>query len=320
METEGESSDAYTEVFDRFGIQAADIPDRSCYVYSPVFRTVVGGRQAAVKRTRRPIGAADALASWLGELSRRGVRVVQPLPVPNNPAAVGDRCWVAYPWISGTPYDGSAEHIALAGDLLGRMHAAAGGPEEIPRFTWPDHDQASVDEDVEGLTAVFKRHAPELLDHVLPRLSSWLQDFMAETLPPIRDAGLPVVVASMDFRANNLVYTPDGPILIDPDNAETAARILDLALAVLLFHNEAEGAPSRLFDVKEWAVFRDAYVQHVELTPDERRLWPVALRYMLLEWCVWSLIAAEEWGDWERPQQRDFLTALADADLGAYEL
>lgn len=73
-------------------------------------------------------------------------------------------------------------------------------------------------------------------------------------------------------------------------------------------------------EIAEWAVFRDAYAQHVELTPDERRLWPVALQYMLLEWCVWSLIAAEEWGDWERPQQRGFLTALADAELEIFAL
>ncbi|HEX5542677.1 MAG TPA: hypothetical protein VFX60_14145 [Micromonospora sp.] len=40
-------------------------------------------------------------------------------------------------------------------------------------------------------------------------------------------------------------------------------------------------------------------------------LWPVALRYMILEWGVWTLIAADEWGDWADPHKRSFLIDLA---------
>jgi hypothetical protein len=50
----------------------------------------------------------------------------------------------------------------------------------------------------------------------------------------------------MNDKANNLVYPPAGPVLVDPDNGDFAPRLLDLAQAVLLFHTEHEPAPPRL--------------------------------------------------------------------------
>ncbi|MFF0739162.1 phosphotransferase enzyme family protein [Streptomyces sp. NPDC004111] len=315
------SSSVHSEVFTHFDVKSADVPESSCYPYSPVFRTAVDGVPAAVKRTRSPLPYAEGIARWLGELSALGIRTVRPLPRPGNPAALGEHVWVAYPWVDGFPYDASLGHVAGAGDLLGRIHAAPVTGTGMFRFRWPDADQASADEDIAGLTRVFTKYAPDLNGSALPRLTAWLNDFRSETLPPIRDARLPTAAVSMDFRANNLVYDADGvPTLIDPDNAEVAVRLLDLALAVLLFHNEADGGPPRLFDAREWAAFRDAYTAHVELTPEERAAWPTALRYMLVEWAVWSLIAAEDWNDWEDPHQGAFLRALATADLGVFAL
>jgi hypothetical protein len=40
-------------------------------------------------------------------------------------------------------------------------------------------------------------------------------------------------------------------VLVDLDNGEHAPRLLDLALAALLFHNEHPQAPPRLFSLRE---------------------------------------------------------------------
>ncbi|WP_143590950.1 phosphotransferase [Thermoactinospora rubra] len=247
--------------------------------------------------------------------------MVTPLRLDSdNPAQVGDRVWVAYPWVDGRPYNGSTADIVAAGDLLGRIHAAQAPTADMPRFPWPDHDADSVEEDITGLQRVLGKHAPEIHDEVLARMAPWLESFMTETLPPVRDGGLPRAVVSMDFKANNLVYVDDEPVLIDPDNAEYAPRILDLALAALLFHNETATAPPRLFTGAEWAAFSSAYGRHVRLTAAELALWPTVLRYMLLEWGVWTLIDADEWDDWDDPHKRNFLVDLATVDLGRFPL
>ena len=67
-------------------------------------------------------------------------------------------------------------------------------------------------------------------------------------------AGLPHVATPHDFKANNLVLIPE-PFLIDPDNATWIPRIFDLALTLLLFHNEHDQAPDRVFTIDEWKLF-----------------------------------------------------------------
>ncbi|MGI5489745.1 phosphotransferase [Microtetraspora malaysiensis] len=311
----------YPDVFEHFSITEGDRPDESCYLYAPVFPIRTGGMKAVVKRTTGPATAAAAISRWLRALVAQDVQAVTPLPLSmENPAEIGDRVWVAYPWVEGRPYDGSTADIVSAGDLLGRIHAARVPDEDMPRFPWPDHDEASVEEDVTGLQRVLGKYAPDLLDVVLSRVSPWLASFMTETLPPVRDADLPRAVVSMDFKANNLVYVDGRPVLIDPDNAEYAPRLLDLALSALLFHYESAGSPPRLFTSSEWAVFLAAYRRHVELTDNEIALWPTALRYMLLEWGTWTLIDAAEWDDWNDPHKQAFLIDLATVDIARFPL
>lgn len=228
----------HAEVFEHFGIPEQDRPEESCYDYAPVFRTTVAGTPSAVKRTRN-LPAAAAIARWTRAMADSGIGVVTPLDLPGNPGPVGDRVWVAYPWISGRSYDGSVADIAAAGALLGRMHAHAYERDpELPSFEWPEHDDADVEAEIEDLRRVLTLRAPDIAEAVLARSAPWHRSFMAETLPAIRDGDLPHVAASTDFKANNLVYTANGPILVDPDNADYLPRIIDLAMAALLFHNE----------------------------------------------------------------------------------
>lgn len=301
----------YADVFLRFGIE----PQDSLYAYAPVFRGVVDGVPVAVKRTH----AAEEMSRWVRHLAGAGLPVVTPVAGPHR---IGDDDWVAYPWIDGRAYDGSPSDVRAAGDLLGRLHAAGDAARStgLPDFEWPDHDEESVAEDVTGLDKVLAAYRPDLREEVLARFTPLLGSFMTTTLPAIRDADLPVVDASMDYKAVNLVYTGTGPVLVDPDNGERLPRLLDLALAVLLFHNDLVGGPARLFDETEWTAFRDAYLAHVSLTDAERELWPTALVYMLLEWGVWTVVNGGEVGDWDDPRQAAFLTDLLTADLTRYAL
>jgi len=172
-----------------------------------------------------------------------------------------------------------------------------------------------VTEDVATLRAVLGPHAAE---PVVARLVGLVRGFMSEVLPPIRDARLPCVNAIMDYKANNLVYTPAGPVLVDPDNGDFAPRLLDLAQAVLLFHTEHEPAPPRLFDATEWSAFIGAYLRQVDLTELERTMWPVAVEYMICDEGHWALTNDVE--EWREPRQRAFLLALAEARAGDYPL
>jgi Ser/Thr protein kinase RdoA (MazF antagonist) len=316
------SSADYPEVFSHFGVEEARRPTESCYQYAPVFPSVVGGRRAAIKRTRGPESAAAAIAGWTGGLAGAGVAVVTPLELAvGNPVLLGKQMWVAYPWIDGRPYSGSTCDIAAAGDLLGRMHAlSADQVPGMPVFPWPEHGAESVTQDIEDLRRVISKNAPDIDDDVVDRMAAGLESFMTDTLPVIRDGSLPLVAASLDFRAANLVYVGDAAVLIDPDGAERAPRVLDLAMAALLFHYDHSASPPRLFDEFEWALFLDAYAQHVELTVAERAVWRTAMLYMIVEWGAWVLIDAEDCNDWADPREREFLIDLALTHADRYRL
>ncbi|MEU1615848.1 phosphotransferase [Streptomyces sp. NPDC005722] len=308
-----ENSLPYAHVFAHFGVAPGDRPAHSLHPHSPVFRCRVAGTEAVLKRAASPESAATALAGWTRALAARDVPVVTPLDGPaTNPARMGEEAWVAYPWVEGRPYSGTDADIEAAGDLLGRLHAhSADGPAGVPAFTWPDHEPADLEAELDALRPALERHAPAVREAATARLERWSRTLMTQLMPALRDGNLPHVVASMDFKANNLVYAAGGPVLVDPENAEYAPRLLDLALALLLFHTESPAAPPRPFTPREWAVFQGAYRRHCALTAAEVALWPVAVRYMQVEWGIWTLLDATECDDWADPHQGAFLTALA---------
>ena len=122
-------------------------------------------------------------------------------------------------------------------------------------------------------------------------------------LPALRAADhadpLPRAGVSSDCKAGNLVFVDAMPVLVDPDNGGVEPRIFDLALAVILFHNECTTAPGRLLDLDEWTRFASAYLRHVTLSQRERDLWPLALDHMLWEEGTWVLQDNDEdaWAD-----------------------
>ncbi len=304
----------HARVFAHFG--AEQVPESSSYPWSPVFPCVVAGRPAIIKRTRRSAADAAAVAAVTREWQAGGVAVVTPLELSvANPVLGGDTHWVAYPFIEGGAYTGRLPELAAAGALLGRMHAHEAGMARLPEFRWPDYDDDRVDGDVELLHEVMAPHAPS---QAVERFAALISSFAAEVLPLIRDAPLPYANACMDYKASNLVYTPAGPVLVDPDNGDFAPRLLDLAQAALLFHTDHDSAPARPFDRTEWRAFIDAYQREVELTDQERLLWPKAIDYMLTEEGHWAFTGTPE--DWTRPRQPSFLLALANAHADDFPL
>lgn len=295
----------FSEVFAAFGLTPAG---PSIYECAPVFRVVFQGQDAVLKRTQGP-EHAPKIAAWTDLLQRNSVPVVSPLA---GARLVGKRMWVIYPFVSGRPYNGSLADIAAAGRLLGAIHAP--GSHLLTPFAWPDNTPQSVQEDVDGLQALAEFLPPQTIE----RLTHWELAFDDEVYAPLRAAELPRTDASLDFKANNLVFGPGGlPTLIDPDNGEDVPRIFDLALAALTFHLDL-AAPGRVFTPAEWRTFYAAYAQAVTLNPTECQLWPLALRYMLQEWGVWHLTNAPQ--DWQQPAQRAFLTSLAQVDLNLFTL
>jgi Ser/Thr protein kinase RdoA (MazF antagonist) len=301
-------------VFDHFGVK----PSRSmsCYPWSPVFPADWQGQRVVVKKgsPKRP----GAVAAWCRRLASTGVPVVTPVDLPTgNPVTIADQAWVVYPWIDGRPYHGTDDDIAAAGDLLGRIHAAPEPDLPLHDLSWHDYQPDGVASDLDGLAERFARHAPGDTDRLLARLGPLARDFQAVTAPAVRDAGLPVASVSGDFKASNLVYTADGPVLVDPDYAVRAPRIHDLALAALLFHTSHHEAPGRMFSDPEWRVFRDAYLARVELTDHERRRWPDAIDYILGDEGIWAILDSSEW---HVDRQRSFLIDLAGTDRHAFPL
>jgi len=306
-----QASDEHQSVFEYFG--AEDVPATSCYAWAPVYPCRIGDRRVVIKRTRSRAETASAIAGWTTGLCESGVSTVAPVTLPvDNPTPIDDEYWVAYPFIEGEVYSGEPGQLAAAGRLLGHVHATTTSVTPPP-FEWPDHDEESVEEDREGIVKTLT----EPVASAVEPLSRLITEFMTRVLPPIRGGRLPMVGAVMDYKANNLIYRADGPVLVDPDNADWAPRLLDLALAAMQFHIEHSAAPGRMFTGAEWAEFYAGYREHVELTEAERQLWPIAIEYMLSEYGVWTLIESDEW---DQPRERAFMIDLAGATAERFPL
>jgi Ser/Thr protein kinase RdoA (MazF antagonist) len=276
---------------------ARDVPEQSIYLWSPVFPATVAGQPVVIKRARQ--SSPDAIAAWARDLVADGLPCVVPvaLDVENPVRLASGSAWVAYPWIFGRPYRPDHDDIVTAGDFLGGIHARPLRGDGPPAFKWPEYGPGEVANDLSSYLSVTEQHLPQP-DPVTPRLRDLGARFETDLLPAIRDADLPVADTSSDWKASNLIYTSNGPVLVDPDNAERGPRLLDLALAALLFHSET--TTYRAFGADEWEWFRDAYLDHVELTAAERALWPVALDYQAWEEVGWAL-GDDDWADPSRP-------------------
>lgn len=296
------------------------IEDNSLTRYARVYRAISGdGAPVVVKRTPGDAGRTRALVAWTEALAAADVPVVTPVPLPTpNPREIDGEHWVVYPWVSGDGFRGALEQIELAGDFLGRMHAAAVPTEGLRAYHWPDTGWDDVATDLETLDGILAAHdGADQIANVRELGRRWWE----ESLPALRAAEQTLIrtAVSSDYKANNLIFTTAGPVLVDPDNGGLEPRLFDLALALTLFHNECPDAPGRLFTAEEWRTFAAAYFRHVQWSKAERDLWPAALDHMLWEEGTWVLEDNDE-AAWADARQRAFLLDLAAAGPERYPL
>jgi spectinomycin phosphotransferase len=285
----------------------------SLYDYAPVFRVVDRSGAWVVKRTGLAHSSGEAIGAWLASLRRGGVAVVAPVDdFAPNPRMLDDGfCWVVYPYVTGEAYTASEKQIRNAGSLLGQMHAA-----ELAETTGLATHFNPVLQSKEWLARHEQAGAALLRQagYSDARFRASIDAYLSAAVPV---EGLPLAGCSCDFKASNLVFAPE-PVLVDPDHAARAPRLYDLAVAALLFHNDAPTAPARLWSTEEWKTFMSGYDRHVSLTPYELSNWVSVLRLAWLDQGVWLVGNFPE--GWAEKKKARYLFDLATINLDCFHL
>lgn len=296
-------------VLEHFGLEKA----QSIYAFSPVYKAWSPALQqwVVLKQTRNNLHHAKGIQAWTQALNQEKVPCVQAISdLAPNPRYLEEQYWVVYPFIEGEPYNGRLSQIEAAGAYLGQLHQL-NETFALPAYSWPLQDKASLEEDRQGLLQLQNT----LQDTIAPALFQWLEQH-PNLHGYLHQAKLPYITGSWDYKANNLIYQDQGPVLIDPDSAGYLPRILDLALAAILFHNEIASAPARLFNEAEWNIFLKGYTRHITFTNSEKQQWSHAVQWMFLEEALWLLLA--EGADTSNPHQHAFLRDVLILDQKPY--
>ncbi|SES65793.1 spectinomycin phosphotransferase [Oceanobacillus limi] len=302
------------KIIQQFGFEEEDEP-KSIYPFSPVYKVKAGDQDYIIKRTQTNY---KGLINYTRMLSSEGIPVVTPVSLTeDNPQLIEDDAYVVYPFIHGSSYGAKKDKIYEAGKLLGKIHALSPAENQygLGEYDVYDFNEEEVTESVEAIA----KHATKFqADIDANKLQKKFIRIM-ENQNALKNAELPHVATPHDYKANNLIYTPS-PYLIDPDNATWIPRIFDLALALLLFHNELESAPDRLFTPSEWRTFLSGYQSHIQLTEPEILAWKQAVEHVFLDEVMWLMAEFEE--DWEQESQHGLFKQLIDVlyDNSSYTL
>lgn len=297
-------------VLKQFGFHTEEEPV-SIYPFSPVYRVSGEEKELIVKRTQRPIDLAFRLMEYTATLKENGVNIVTPTKLTTaNPQTIGDHTYVVYPFIKGLTYSGKEKEIIEAGELLGEIHALSSTENKFHLEEYNVFD-FNIEEVTESVQKIKVNAAPYPFKIDNNRLKEKLLQFVAQQ-EELQNCGLTYITTPHDFKANNLIYMPK-PYLIDPDNAIWIPRIFDLALALLLFHNELATAPDTPFTPAEWQLFLKGYKKSVKLTDMEKVYWKKALEHVFLDEVMWLMADVEE--DWANPSQRILFEGLIDIVL-----
>ena len=290
-----------TEILNIFGFDVEEEPV-SIYPYSPVYRVKYGDQDVVIKRTQ---SRAESVMSYTNMLKDKGINVVTPVKLQvDNPQKYEDTNYVVYPFIEGQKYSGKDNEIYEAGKMLGQIHSYSPVSNEYNLLEYDvyDFNEEEVEESMEAII----QHAEKAGTRIDPGLKTKLLGSVANQ-QELYDAELPHVATPHDFKANNLVLIPE-PYLIDPDNAGWIPRIFDLALALLLFHNEHEEAPDQVFTIDEWEIFISGYKEYIVLTDQEKVYWEKAKQHVFLDEVMWLMAEYEE--DWQKTSQQKLFMSL----------
>jgi spectinomycin phosphotransferase len=315
----------YATIIRAFGFELqADSAPASLSPFAPVFRLANSDGLWIVKRTQTPLSRAQAVAAWTRSLAGLGLGVVTPAPgFGENPRVFQhddeEQVWAVYPFVQGSPYQGDTPHIRAAGDLLGKMHAAGTnqdfGLKERETIVTIEAEEAEAD--TAQILHFMQQAFPHSVEAARSHLQMQAQRYFQQARPRLATTRLPVTNCSWDYKASNLIYQENGPVLVDPDNAGRIPRAYDLAIAALLFHNEGAG-PGRVFTTREWHVFLEGYGQHVQLNEIEKSNWADILLCCWMDEALW-LLQDDETG-WADPRQSGILRSLLFADLTSFVL
>lgn len=267
---------------------------KSIYPFSPVYKVEQNGKSYIVKHTQSPIKEARKVVNFIEGLKKNGVPVVTPVPLSvDNPQQIDDDVWIVYPFINGRKYTGKKQEIYEAGKLLGQIHSLSlvNNEEALGTYNEFDFEADEIAEDVSKIKQFAERRGISIEDH---NLKSELIRIM-ENQGALEKLALPSVATPYDYKANNLIYNDhDEPFLIDPDHATFLPRLYDIALVLLLFHNELDTAPARVFDVEEWSLFKRGYFEYVTLTELEKANWQDSVKHVYMDEVIWMLSEFEE--------------------------
>ncbi|KRG13663.1 serine kinase [Virgibacillus soli] len=301
------------ELLNIFGFEVKEEP-RSIYPFSPVYRVRCDNNDVVVKRTQT---RAENVMAYTAMLKNNGINVVTPVKLDvANPQKYEDTNFVVYPFIEGRKYTGKEKEIYESGKLLGQIHSFS---PLLNTYNLIEYDVYDFNQkDVEESMAAIKQHANKACVEIDTRLKERLLESVV-IQEELKHAGLPHIATPHDFKANNLVFIPE-PFLIDPDNATWIPRIFDLALALLLFHNEHKEAPDRVFTIDEWEVFLSGYKEYISLTDKEIVFWEKAIKHVFLDEVMWLMAEYEK--DWQNPSQQKLFNSLMSIviDIADYKL
>ena len=126
--------------------------------------------------------------------------------------------------------------LSQAGELLGRIHKLSSRDNvfKLEKYDVFDFYNHEVDDHIKVKLKIFVDSYSQILIPKFLRKSVYQAVYNQEYL---KNSSLIWIETPHDYKANNLIYK-DTPVLIDPDNAKWIPRMFDLALALLLFHNE----------------------------------------------------------------------------------
>lgn len=288
--------------------------EKSIYKYSPVFLTESSGKKTILKTTKTKQDAASALFKWEQHLNDNNVGCVVPQKNENNEIITcidDDKRWILYPYIMGEKYNGSLTHIKNAGRLLGKMHKAGESKRFFSnRFQFEIFDEDFVGEVNNDIQLILKRYENSVKADKLISFQSRMNEYISKDYDFLHEKELPYVDCTWDYKGTNLVYSQDShPTVIDPDNGGYIPRIVDLALALILFNTDIESVPSRMFVDKEWEAFKSGYYEYIELSQVEIDVWYDVLKVVFLDEALWAIVDMEH--D-ESIRQKEFIKSLLD--------
>ncbi|REB07327.1 serine kinase [Sporosarcina sp. BI001-red] len=301
-------------ILKRFGFNI-ETEQKSIYPFSPVYKI----DHYIVKRTQFPIERALNLVQYITYLERSSIDIVTPVKLSfNNPQQIEDECFVCYPFIEGVAYEGSDEQIIQAGELLGLIHSSSTIENrfQLEEYDVFDFNYQEVEEHIKEIEKFVEFYHVNIDTLQLKTLLNRA----VENQVSIRNSTISWIDTPHDFKANNLIYKEKRPVLIDPDNAKWIPRAFDLALVMLLFHNELASAPNRVFTSDEWNLFLSGYLKHQTPSEEESAQWEAIVLHVFLDEVMWLMAEVEK--DWKRTEQRELFVSLANviANLEDYPL